>query len=503
MATRPRAINKALLLAALMVSALACRTEEGGRMAAALDPIVAELFSLELAPGMAVVAVQGDEIVYAQGFGFADVEGQRPVTPETMFYIASTTKSFTAFAAALLADRGELDLDAPLSRYVPGLELRPPLSSDGITLRELLTHTHGIASGGPVSFRLAYTGEHTPDLLLGLLADHEPAESGKAFRYGNIGYNVAGLAMDAALEVGWKELLQREVFEPLEMENTSAYMSKVDPGQLALPYRADPEGFSERYYAKDDANMHSAGGHVTTVLDLARYLEAHLNEGRVDGRQLFPASAVAETHRLNAEQDRNFQSIHRYGWGLGWDLGTWEGDTLIHRFGGFAGFHSHLSFMPARDIGVAVLVNANGSGTFLAMLVARYIYDRLLEKPGLDEKYRATIAEARETAGQIRDRIRQDRERRAARPQTLPHPLEAYAGTYENRELGRMIWRVVDGALEVQMGVARSSVEVYNGEENQLRVELVGGGQVIGFSISGERADSLNYLGRVFVRSGG
>jgi hypothetical protein len=66
-----------------------------------------------------------------------------------------------------------------------------------------------------------------------------------------------------------------------------------------------------------------------------------------------------------------------------------------------------------------------------------------------------------------------------------------------------MIWRVVDGALEVQMGVARSSVEVYNGEENQLRVELVGGGQVIGFSISGERADSLNYLGRVFVRSGG
>ncbi len=88
----------------------------------------------------------------------------------------------------------------------------------------------------------------------------------------------------------------------------------------------------------------------------------------------------------------------------------------------------------------------------------------------------------------------------------LPRKLAAPAGglgrIHENRELGQMVWRVVKGALEVEMGLARSAVEVYSGEENQLRVELVASGQVIGFTISGERANSLDYLGRVSSEAG-
>lgn len=466
------------------------------------DAFLAKAFALDMAPGMAIAIVKGEDVVYAKGFGWADVAAKRPVTPETQFYIASTTKSFTAFAAALLAHRGQIDLDAPIARYLPKLQLQAPLSADEITLRHLLTMTHGIEDGGPVVFRTAFTGVYTHDQLVQLLGSYRPAESGRAFHYGNLGYNIAGLAMDAQLGMSWKELLDREIFRPLGMKSTTASMSKTDRQRLALPYAAAPSGFEPIHYAKNDGNMHAAGGHVTTALDLARWIEVHLNRGRYDSRQVFPAEVVAETHRQQVEQDRKFGAIQRHGWGLGWDLGTYEGDTLVHRFGSFSGFRSHVSFMPERGLGVVVLVNNGTPGSFLADLAAWYAYDRLLEKPGVEAKFAALLEEYRGQVEGMRGKIAEDRARRAARSQALPHPLAAYAGAFENPELGRMEWTVANGALEVSMGAMQSSVEVYDAPANQLRIELTGSGDVVQFAFEGEQSTSLVWDGQMFTRVG-
>src|SRR5688572_27531461 len=103
--------------------------------ASTLDSTLNAIFALDLAPGMAVAVVRDTQVVYAKGFGWADVETRRPVTPETIFYIASTTKSFTGLAAAMLDEQGRLDLDVPLSRYLPTARLQAPLRADSITLR--------------------------------------------------------------------------------------------------------------------------------------------------------------------------------------------------------------------------------------------------------------------------------------------------------------------------------------------------------------------------------
>lgn len=483
-------------------SGVACQRSNPGSLVEELDPGVSSLFALDLAPGMAVAAVRGGDLLYLRGFGLADLETERPVTPETVFYIASSTKAFTAQAAAILHLRGDIDLDVPLSRYLPDLRLHSSLSADDITLRDLLTHTHGISGSGPVVFRTAYSGVHTHAQLLELLARHEPAGTGRAFNYGNIGYNVASLAMDEVLDTSWKDVLQREIFGPLGMVNTTGYMSHTDQNQLAMPYAAEEEGFRRLTVVKGDANMHAAGGLVTTAADLAIWLEANVSDGRVDGAQVLSYQPLTENHRQQADQDRDFGEYHRHGWTLGWDVGTYEGDTLIHRFGSFPGYRSHMSFMPEHGIGVAVLVNEAALGGMLADEVANYIYDWVLEKPGLEQKWAAKIDSLRARAEEGRQRIGADRARRAARPQTLPHPLEAYAGAYENDELGRMEWRVVDGELEVSMGLLESAVEVFNGAENQLRVELLGGGQVVGFAFQGDEARSLRYMGRAFARVG-
>ena len=468
-----------------------------------LDAFVARARELDLAPGLAIAVVAGDEIAFLAGYGWADVEAERPVTPETPFYIASSTKSFTGTAVAVLDVEGRLALGAPLSRYLPGVTLTPPLSADSITLRDLLTHTHGLDNGGPIVVRTAYTGDHDPQTLLSLLERQPPGAQGRGFQYGNMGYNVASMAMDAELGESWKDVLAETIFEPLGMRRTTAYMSEVDLGTRALPYRWEPPGAWElRPYAKADANMHAAGGMVTTAADLARWLIANLDEGRIDGRQAIPAAAIREAHRPVAENDDAWGPFTRQGYGLGWHVGTYDGARQLHHFGGFPGFHTHVSFLPDERLGVAVLVNESGMGSALATGVAAFAYDAYRGVPDLDARKAALLERLSQEGESSRAATTADRERRAARPQALPRPLEAYAGTYENPAFGTMVWTVRGDRLHVTLGLAESEAETFDAAENQLRVELTGGGTVATFEFpeGAERAASVRVFGLTFDR---
>jgi CubicO group peptidase (beta-lactamase class C family) len=497
--SHPRAIGWSLVLALVVPGSGSCQSYDAN-LSARLDGFIEAAFELDITPGMAVAVVRGDQVVYLRGFGYADAETRRPVTPETVFYIASSTKSFTGLATAILHERGKLDMDAPLTRYLPEVELHKGLDPNEITLRDLLTHTHGIRGRGPVDFRSAYSGDHTHQLLVDLLRHQVPAENGRAFEYGNIGYNTASLAMDAELGMSWKDVLEREIFAPLGMSSTTAYVSRVPEDRLAMPYRMEPEGFSGLPYTKGDENMHAAGGVVTSAADLASWLRANLNEGRVGGEQLLSAWAVGESHRPQAEQDNQFMSFKRTGYGLGWNTGSYEGDPFTHHFGGFSGFHAQISFMPEHDVGVAIMLNS-GAGQ-LADLVSRYIYDSLNGKPDVEARYAEELERGAQRAAQSRERIAADRARRASRPQDLPYPLEAYAGVYENEQLGRLEFAVVDGKLEARMGRLWSPVEVYDNQKNMLRVELTGGGEVVPFIFreGEESAAALQFLRTEFRR---
>jgi CubicO group peptidase (beta-lactamase class C family) len=463
----------------------------------ALDSTLAQVFALDLAPGMSVAVVRDTQVIYAKGFGWADVETRRPVTPQTIFYIASTTKSFTGLAAALLDEQGRIDLDAHLSRYLPTARLQAPLNADSITLRSLLSHTHGIDNDGPIVFRTAFSGEHTNDQLLTLLAAHPPAKTGRDYVYGNMGYNVAALAMDVALGESWREVLQRLIFGPLGMTNTSAYVSRASRDQLAQPYRWEPAGFVRAPYNKGDANMQAAGGLVSTAADMARWLEAHINGGVVDGRRVFSASAIAETHRRQATFRREVRGLVVNGYGFGWQIATLGTDTILTHGGGFLGFSTSMSFMPQRRIGVVVMTNDNGTGSALAELAGRAVYGQLISGHGYTAD---SLARLRTEAATARERIAADRARRAARPQTLPYPLDVYAGTYENDLYGRVVFSVVNGKLEARAGQAWTPVEVYDGANNALRVELTGSGEVARFKIENGRAVSFEVGGITFRR---
>lgn len=470
-----------------------------------VDAFARRLVEAGLVPGMGLAVVLGDSIVHDAGFGVADRETGRPVDPETSFYIGSSTKALTATAVVLLAERGEIDLTDPVSRYLPNLALEPPLDADSVSIESLLTMTHGIEDGGPVILRTAYTGDFTAGTLIDLLSEYGPAESGRAFDYGNLGYNILGLVLDPSDGHGWKEVVRREVLEPLGMAQTTARVSTVDPERLAMPHSIVPgEGFRRVPLAKADANLHAAGGHFSTPRDLARFVAAHVTDGMLEGERIFPAAAIATTHEKHADQDREFGPFHRYGWGYGWDLGTFGRDTIVHRFGSFSGYRSHMSFLPAHGIGVVVLVNGDGPASPAADLMATYVYDRIHGGADVESTYDERFVELEQQAAKGIQELAEHLAERAARQEPLPHPLEAYAGTYEHPALGRMEWAVAGDHLRVSMGVAESDAEIYAAAEDELRIELTGGGEVVDFTFpeGGGQPESLEYNGFTMRRVG-
>jgi CubicO group peptidase (beta-lactamase class C family) len=491
-----------LLGALLQASPGLAQATIGGDWRADVARYAQGMIDAGLAPGMSLAVSQGDRVLYAGGFGVADAESGRGVGEETAFYIASSTKALTATAVALLAARGEIDLAAPVTRYLPDLELRAPLDADSVTIEALLTMTHGIEDGGPVVIRTAYSGDFTAALLVELLSGYGPAEDGTAFRYGNLGYNILGMALAPGTEHGWKDVVRREVLAPLGMAGTTARVSELDPDRIAFPHDVVPgEGFRRIPLGKTDANLHAAGGHFTTAGDLARFVAAHASGGVLAGQRVFPAAPIVATHERHVPQARSFGPYRRVAWGYGWDIAEWEGKTIVQRFGSFAGYRSHMSFEPESGVGVVVLVNGGGPASPATDLVASYVYDRMLGREDLEAEYaRRRAALEAEAAAEERELAEHLAERRA-RLAPLPHPLESYAGDFESPRMGRIEWRVVAGGLEARIGVVQTRAEVFDAAANRLRIE-VGGGIVAEFEFpaGGEPAGAVTIAGERFER---
>lgn len=492
----------AVMCAAVMI-AFAGRSSANPDDRDILSALVRDALATEMTPGAAVAVVQGGRIHFEDAAGIADLETGRPVDLETAFYIASTSKALTALAAASLAERGRLDLDAPLSRALPGARFHDGIAPDSIQVIDLLTHTHGIDGMGPVSLRVAFTGEYTNAQLLELLGAHRPARQGRAFQYSNLGYDLIGLILSPSVERGWTQVVEEEVLRPLGMISTTSHPGRIPADRIALPHEMGPHGPERVQLAKEDRNMGPAGGHFSTARDLAKLVIAELNEGRMDGVQAIPARAVARTQRLHALQDRDFAYYHRHGWGLGWDIGMYEGDTLLHRFGGFAGYRSHVSFMPRRGIGVVVLMNGGDAAAAVIDVVAAGIYDAVLERPDASERTASRLAQARSAREELHSAVAEDRAKRAARRQPLPRPRSDYAGRYTNPLFGTIELRAVPEGLEARFGAAKGEAEIYDAAKDQFRVELIGRAGVLTVRFPSDGAGparAVDYLDATFER---
>lgn len=460
--------------------------------------------ALDLSPALGV-AVYSREGVYARGFGLADIDTREHASADTAFFIASSTKSVTALTLACLHGRGELDLDASLTEVSPQVPLPPATRPSEVRVRHLLAHVGGIANG-PINYRTVATGQHDPETLWRLLGISQPNAAAPlgTFQYQNIGYNIATILTDRSLRVPWQNLLRREIFEPAGLTHTSASMSqaKASRWSIARPHRLGPSGARERnYLEKTDQTMHSAGGVVMSAQDAARWLELMIEDGRVGGRRCVPAEVVQATRAPVATVGAELDGYRREHYGLGWYIGPYRNERMLHHFGGFSGFRTHISYLPDQAIGVAAFANDSTAGLLPVNAIANYVYDRTGGYPDAEERFEATLEAARVRYAEAARQVVADRASRANLQFALVRPLAAYAGVYESPEWGRIEIVEAERTLLVTCGVLRALAEPF-GKADTVWLELEPGeGGVLQFEGAGTAPDSLYFDARRYQRT--
>ncbi len=464
------------------------------------DRVVDEAFDELPLQGVAL-AVWTPEGVYARGFGVADKESGAETNADTAFYIASSTKSFTALAINILAHRGLIDLDSSLASFAPDAGFDSSLKPQQVTLRSMLTHTSGLEHN-PLAYRSAYSGEHDPVMMWRLLSATEENEEAPlgAFDYTNVGYNILTILTDNKLGKNWQDIVADEILSKAGMTHTTAYMSEAKSAgwSIAEPHSTIGTGAPKRIdLQKTDATMHSAGGMVMSANDATRWLELMINDGRIDGRQIIPAKIVTETRAPLVKVVATFNGYDRDAYGLGWYVGRYGNDVLVHQFGNFTGARAHMSYMPDRKIGVAVFINDSGAGYFYADVLANYVYDSLLGHESANADYEQAVTGLAEKL----QKVNAEQEKRATREWTLTFPHSVYAGHYENQLYGTVSVVEANDELVVTSGVMHAVAEPFT-KSDTIRVELVPGhGEAIAFNTNNKGGvDSLIYQDAVFVR---
>ena len=458
---------------------------------AAIDRFTRRAFALGVTAGLGVAVVSDGRIVYRAGLGHADMQARIAVSDSTLWYVASTSKSFTGFGVALLEAADEVDVNTPITTLLPHAKWHPAARPAELTLASFLAHTHGLNSG-PLVTSAAYTGAFTEDRFGDLLAFSDPLPS-RDLSYSNLGYNVASMVIAAKRSEGWKGYLDRAVFAPAGLRDIHHVVSGVPTQRIAKAHQLRADGrYEAQPFLKRDLTMNAAGGHVASIADLARWTILHLDDGKLEGRQVFPAQVIRRSHEILGRQNRQFAFFQRDGWGFGWDIGSYDGEPMVSRFGSYSGFRSHLSMLPARRVGVVAQVNSAPAWP-LTDIIAAYVYDLFLGRIDAEARGQARLDTLAASLQARRTRLAS-----VAPPvRTPPRPVSDYAGVFEDAGLGRIEIVPDEGGLRVRWGVLDLPLEVRDAERHIFVTSNFGGVSPIRFFFGGSGpAEAVEVEGR-------
>jgi CubicO group peptidase (beta-lactamase class C family) len=345
-----------MLLSVLLPSASLSFAQQQRVDFSQLEKVALEELKQTNTPGAAVAVVSGDRLVFAKGFGTANIETGAPVTPDMLFRVGSITKMFTAAVVVTLAEDKQINLDEPIGKYVK--ELNPKLSV--VTAHQLMSHTAGMTDESPSDY-----GAHDDSALAvyvrSLKEDHFFTEPGRIFSYSNPGFDVAGFLIEEFGGRPYADQMNKRLFEPLGMKSTTFRPT------VAMTYPLS-QGHSVSGKAKptvirpfgDNVAGWPDGFMFSSVNDLARFAIAFMDGGRIDGKQVLTPAAIARLSTPYADLHSRFGFENgKYGYGL--FVHDYRGAHVVWHAGLILGFGALLQMVPARRFAVIVLANRSGS----------------------------------------------------------------------------------------------------------------------------------------------
>lgn len=419
-----------------------------------LDEVVEKALADFEVPGLGLAVVVDGEVVLSRGYGVRDLETGEPVTADTLFAIGSCTKAFTTLLLGTLVDEGLVDWDEPVRTYLPEFRMLDDHATRRLTVRDLVTHRSGL----PRHDFLWYNTSLSRDELVQRLRYLEPfADLRERYHYQNLMFLTAGYLAGRVAGRSWEDLVRERIFEPVGMvrSNFSVADSQRDD-DFASPH-SKRDDVLQKIPFRDITVAGPAGSINSSVAEMARWLQLHLDEGRVGGRALVQSATAREMFTPQTVMDGypTDKDVLLNTYGLGWVLSAYRGHYRAAHGGGIDGFIAMTTVLPLDGVGVIALSNRDGQG--VPELVTRHVLDRVLDLEPRDWLAEA-LAETRKAEAMIEEA---DEKKEIARKEgTVPsHPLENYAGDYEHPGYGVVSIELADGQLRATYNDISSPLE--------------------------------------------
>jgi CubicO group peptidase (beta-lactamase class C family) len=343
-------------------------------------PLVEKVKKKYKVNGLSIALVDGGELVWAEGFGYADRKRKKRANAETIYRIGSVSKPFTATAVMQMVEQKVFDIDRPLQEYLPEFNVisRFQATADAISVRSVLSHHSGL----PTDIRKGmWTDEPittVADLLQGEYLAYPPD---LIFNYSNIGYTLLGHMLQEHSGKEFTRHMSEYLFRPLGMQHTDYRLRKDMRDRMS-------RGYKGRKAVKPPAIRDlPAYSMYSNVLDMSRFMRMYLSKGSLDGETLLDPGSVEEIFRiqnLDVALDMNIQN------GLGWyvEHASVKGAERVVRHGGATMlFASEMMLLPEDGLGVVILSNTKGSGAIIKKLAKRILKYSLIHKKEANPGY--------------------------------------------------------------------------------------------------------------------
>ena len=350
----------------------------------AVLPVVEKIYRERAArhhyPSVTFGIVLDGKLVYSGGFGYTNIAKKTPVTPQSLFRIASMTKSITAMAVLKLRDEGKLRLDDPAEQYIPELKTHKYLTADAakITVRNLLAHSAGFPEDNPWGDRqLADSDGDLLDLIKGGISNANVPSF--AYEYSNLGFAMLGHIITVVSGKPYQQYINETILKPLGMNDTQWEYTRVPADKLALGYRWQEDGFGTGNWLEEallhDGSYGAMGGLITSIDDFSKYMALHQAAWppRSDADEAAPIkrSSIREMEQpwtfagLDAQAKNASGQVcpqtSGYGYGLRWTQDC-TGRVRVGHSGGLPGFGSNWFILPDYGIGVIACANRTYAG---------------------------------------------------------------------------------------------------------------------------------------------
>jgi len=389
------------------------------------------------APGFAVAIVEGDKVVYAKGFGYADYENKIEADANTLFAIGSSTKAFTSALLGILREDDKLSFDDSPLQYVPGLKFFNNDMNNNIIIKDLMRHSTGLPRHDGAWY---FFPSHDKDSLVSRMQYQEPFTGVRqAWYYNNFGFLLQGVITEKLTGETWEKNIEDTFFKPLGMNRSKTMINDMKNGtNTAYGYRLNDDRNLVKMDYYDIAGMSPAGSINSSVNDMTNWLKLWLNDGKLGDEQIIPEDYVKEAISsqmvvaagLPSEELPNVQYAN---YGYGWFLHSYKGHYMVEHGGNIDGFSASVAFYPTDNIGIVVLTNQNGSA--VPRLIRNIVADHMLEVDKTDwaKKHKEDVEKGLKAQEEMKD-TNQSSNVKNTRPS---HILLDYTGFYENKGYGK------------------------------------------------------------------